>query len=108
MKAKQAGEKAQMEKEREKTRRRQEKLKNIILKEAEDNRAKKAAGIAVGPSEDLAGILAKKRKSASPVPDEDQEELDEEKKKQQMMMRRFYRNRHASFMKAMLEKNKSK
>jgi len=30
-----------MEDQREKTRRRQEKLKNIILKEAEDNRARK-------------------------------------------------------------------
>ena len=41
MKVKRAQELKEMEDQREKTRRRQEKLKNIILKEAEDNRQKK-------------------------------------------------------------------
>jgi hypothetical protein len=41
MKVKRAQEMKEMDDQREKTRRRQEKLKNIILKEAEDNRQKK-------------------------------------------------------------------
>ena len=45
LKARQAQEKAAIELQREKTRRHQEKLKNRILREAEDNRAKKAAGL---------------------------------------------------------------
>ena len=64
----------------------------------------RAAGIEVGPSEDLQALMIRKRRSVSPTPDEEPEEDAEEKKKQQMMMRRFYRNRHATFMKALLEK----
>lgn len=42
LKAKKAQEVKDMENEREKTKRRQEKLKNMILREAEENRKKKA------------------------------------------------------------------
>ena len=42
LKAQKAAEKKQNEDARDKMKRRQEKLKNMILKEAEDNRAKKA------------------------------------------------------------------
>lgn len=41
MKAKKASEIKEMEDQREKMKRRQDKLKNMILKEAEDNRKKK-------------------------------------------------------------------
>ena len=82
LKARQAQEKAAIELQRDKTRRHQEKLKNRILREAEDNRAKKAAGLEVGVSEEMADILrAKRRSAASPEPANAEPEEDAEEKR---------------------------
>lgn len=103
MKAKRAQEIKEMEEQREKTRRRQEKLKNIILKEAEDNRARKK-------EQEALALLNKERddlEAEKPKPKPVLEPDEEEKLKQQALMRKFYRNRHATFMKALLDKKKS-
>ena len=103
MKAKRAQEIKDLEDQREKTRRRQEKLKNIILKEAEDNRARKK-------EQEALSLLNKERddlEAEKPKPKPILEPDEEEKQKQQMLMRKYYRNRHATFMKALLDKKKS-